>query len=412
MPDPVGDLADPCHDAELVKVIAAAGRFYQACLERSWVPGYLASRKLDAALLPGSPWRIGYAPAGWTTLLDQLRRDGFSDTDMLRAGLVTTGRNGQLRDYFHDRLIIPLRAEDHTAVGFIGRRHPDTSDDRGPKYLNTPDTQIFTKGRTLAGLAEGSNAFSQGAQPVLTEGPLDAIAVSIAAPGRYAGIAPCGTALTGHQAAALARAVPLDTRGVLVAFDGDTAGRAAAVRAYWRLIAVTTTLTSITFPGGTDPAAILQIGGPAALAHALSSGVRPLADLVIDTRIADWANGRELDWPELQAGAIQAAASAMAIMPPGHVGPQAARLCALFAERYGWKPHEVTTELIDAIERNLASPSPGPMRGEPREQIGSPWSVVARATAPSGRRPSPDGVQPAPAGRLQLAQQRSSQRDV
>jgi DNA primase len=114
-------------------------------LPSSWVPGYLASRSLDAALLPTSPWKIGYAPASWTALRDYLRGQGFCGADMLSVGLVVTGKNGQLRDHFHDRLIVPLRTEDGIAVGFIGRRRPGTGEDYSP---------IFTKGRVLAGLAE------------------------------------------------------------------------------------------------------------------------------------------------------------------------------------------------------------------------------------------------------------------
>jgi DNA primase len=365
-------------DPALVKVVAAAGRFYQSCLAESWVPGYLASRGLDAALLPTSPWKIGYAPASWTALMYHLRGLGFHDRDMLQAGLIVRGRTGRLRDYFYNRLLVPLRAEDGIAIGFIGRRYPDASDDHGPKYLNTPDTAIFTKGRVLAGLAEGRNAFRRGAQPVLTEGAMDAIAVSIAAPGLYAGVAPCGTALTAEQVAALARSVPLADRGVLVALDGDTAGRIAAVRAYSRLTPVTSRLTSTTLPKDSDPAAILEASGRASLRDALTCGVRQLADLVVDNRMADWAHGRDLVFTELQVGALRAAATAMAAMPAEHVGPQAARLCALFAERYGWKPTEVTTELVDTIDRYFHSDTPDlPM---------PPWAVVRRATAPPRQR--------------------------
>ena len=377
-------------DPALVQVIAAAGRSCQSQLMGSWVPGYLASRSLDAALLPTSPWKIGYAPASWTALVNHLRGQGFTDADILTAGLVVNGRNGQLRDHFCDRLIIPLRAENGIATGFIARRRPDAGHDHGPKYLNTPDTPIFTKGHILAGLAEGRGAFQRGAQPVLTEGPLDAIAVSIAGEGAFAGIAPCGTAFTGDQVAALARTIPLEERGVLVGLDGDTAGRAAAVRAYWRLAPVTSRLTAITLPDSTDPAALLETGSRAALRDALTSAVRPLADLVTDSRIEDWARGRELVFAELQIGALRAAATAIANMPSDHVGPQATRLCALFSETYGWTPQEVTTEIINTIERQLTSTRARSMQGGPWHPADSPWAVVTRATAPPRQRTPAD----------------------
>ncbi|HXL90419.1 MAG TPA: toprim domain-containing protein [Streptosporangiaceae bacterium] len=397
-------------DPALVEVIAAAGRFYQSQLAGSWVPGYLASRRLDAALLPTSPWKVGYAPASWTALRDHLRGLGFTDADMLTAGLVVNGRNGQLRDHFRDRLIIPLRAEDGIATGFIGRRHPRAGHDHGPKYLNTPDTPIFTKGHILAGLAEGRGAFQRGAQPILTEGPLDAIAVSIAGEGAFASVAPCGTALTGDHVAALARTIPLADRGLLVALDGDTAGRAAAVRAYWRLTPVTSSLTAITLPDSADPAGLLETGDRAALREALTSGVHPLADLVTDSRLDDWARGRELVFAELQIGALRAAATAMANMPGDHVGPQAARLCALFSETYGWTPQEVTTEIIDTIERQLTSALARPMRGDSWHSADSPWAVVTRATAPPRQRTPIDTATTNQQPALRLLQPQSAQR--
>jgi hypothetical protein len=120
-------------DPQLVKILAAAGRYWQACVPGSWVPGYLASRSLDPALLPTSPWKIGYAPASWTALLEHLRGLGFCASDMLCAGLVVNGANGRLHDHFHDRLIIPLRAEDGIAAGFAGAG-------QGPAKITAPST--------------------------------------------------------------------------------------------------------------------------------------------------------------------------------------------------------------------------------------------------------------------------------
>jgi DNA primase len=363
-------------DPELVQIHAEAGRFYQACLAGSWVPGYLANRGLAAALLPASPWKIGYAPASWTLLTDHLRGLGHCDAALLCSGLVVNGKNGQLRDHFHDRLMIPLRAEDGIVTGFIGRRHPDAGDDRGPKYLNSPDTELFTKHRILAGLYEGRGPLRRGAQPVLVEGPLDAIAVSISAPGQFVGLAPCGTALTGDQVAALGRAVDLTERDVLIAFDGDQAGRKAAVRAFSHLIPATAKLTIAAIPEGSDPAATLAVSGRDGLAKALTADVRPLADFVVDARMEEWANGRRLVFAEWQLGALRAAAAVIATLPAGQVGHQAERLCGMYAERHGWEPEAVTREIINAVERHYESPPDVPL------------GVVKRAIAPP--RPAAD----------------------
>jgi DNA primase len=339
-------------DAELVQIHVTAARFFQQRLTGSWVPDYLGDRGLAAALQPNSPWKIGYAPATWIALTENLREQGYSDKAMLRSGLVTTGRDGRLHDRFRDRLMIPLRTEDDIAAAFIGRRHPASSDDHGPKYLNSPDTDLYVKGRILAGLSEGRRFLDQGTQPVLVEGPMDAIAVTIAAPGRFTGVTPCGTSLTAHQVAALSRAIDLPVRGIRVALDADTAGRKAAIRAYSLLQPATGDITAVILPDGRDPADILTRDGREALKCTLTTSICPLADLVVDARIDEWAHGRDLNFTELQIGALRAAAKVIATMPAAEVGPQAARLCAMFTRRYDWTPEEVTREIITAVENH------------------------------------------------------------
>jgi DNA primase len=153
-------------DDDLIKIHADAGRFFQSKLEGSWVPDYMATRGLGAVFLPTSPWKIGYAPDSWTVLTSHLRGLGYTDDTLLRSGLVAEGKFG-LCDRFRDRLMIPLRrATDRVVVAFIGRRPPDAGDEHGPKYLNSPNTELYTKGHVLFGLAEGRRFLDQGAQPV------------------------------------------------------------------------------------------------------------------------------------------------------------------------------------------------------------------------------------------------------
>jgi DNA primase len=241
---------------ELVQIHADAGRFYQSSLPGSWVPGYLSTRGLEAVLRPTSPWKVGYAPRSWTALTSHLRALGYSDETMLRSGLAVLGKSGKPRDMFHDRMMIPVRRPgDRIAIAFVGRRHPDAGDEQGPKYLNSPNTELYNKGHILPGLAEGQRFLDQGAQPVFVEGVTDAWAVSIAAPGRYVGLPLCGTALSREQVTALARAVDLPERGVRIALDPDTAGHKAAIRAYASLTAVDSgELTAVVFSNGRDPA--------------------------------------------------------------------------------------------------------------------------------------------------------------
>ena len=122
----------------------------------------------------------GYAPAGWTTTRHRLRGLGHRHRE-LTTGLATRARTGRLIDRFRDRLMLPItRPPTATCLGFVGRRHPDLQDrDGGPKYLNTPDTPLFHKGAQLY----GSPAARPGTTPVRVEGPMDAIAVSLAGGG-------------------------------------------------------------------------------------------------------------------------------------------------------------------------------------------------------------------------------------
>lgn len=390
-------------DDALVQIHAAAGRFFQSQLGESWVPAYLVERGLDAVLLPTSPWKLGYAPDSWDALTSHLRDLGYDDDTMLQSGLVANGKNGRPRDRFRNRLMIPIRrASDRVVVAFVGRRHPDAADDHGPKYLNSPNTELYVKGQVLAGLAEGRRFLDQGAQPVLVEGPMDAIAVSIAAPGTYVGITACGTALTAEQAALLARAVDLRESGIRVAFDPDNAGRKAAIRAYAPLSQVTTEITAVTLPGQ-DPAELLREQGRQPLKDTLTTSTRPLADLVVDARIEAWHHNDELESVETQFSAIRAAAKVIATMSPSDAAGQASRVAVLFISLYGWKPEEATRQLLEAAEHYVPAAREGPAPAcDPT--VGLPpqtAAIVANGIAPAGTRRAP-GHHDRPENDLQL----------
>jgi hypothetical protein len=177
--------------------------------------------------------------SGWTALVDHLRTRGYTDAQLLDAGIGLRTRRGTVVDRFRDRLMFPVRDPGgQRIVGFLGRALVEAEDT--PRYLNSPATALYRKGEVLYGLGAepARRALADGARPVLVEGPLDAIAVTGAGGGRYAGVAPCGTALTTAQVAALdTHAGPLAGRGVITAFDHDPGGRQAALRAYQLLAA-------------------------------------------------------------------------------------------------------------------------------------------------------------------------------
>jgi DNA primase len=315
----------------------AAARFFAAGLAASWVPGYLAGRGFgDRAL---RPWTVGYAPAGWHVLADCLRDLGYPDAAIVAAGLARRTRRGALVDFFRDRAMFGIRWPDGTLAGFTGRARPGAGQP-GPVYLNSKTTGLYRKGSLLFGLYEGRRALAAGARPVLVEGPLDAIAVSAA--GRYAGVSPCGTALTAAQVTLLARVSDLRRAGVVTAFDADPAGRRAAVRAYHLLRGVTDDAVTLCLPAGQDPAGFRREHGGRALARRLDASV-PLADLVVDEAVAPFE--RWLEFLDGKFAALHATAPLIAGLPSGQVARQVARL----AGRLGLDYAEVTDAVTGAL---------------------------------------------------------------
>ena len=265
-------------------VLRDAETYYTGQLAGSWAPGYLTSRGLTEAT--ARDWHIGYAPAGWSTLTDHLRSLGHDDREIQAAGLAKPSSRGTLIDIFRDRIVLPVHDADGMPAGFIGRAHPRAGPDV-PKYLNSPETAAYKKGSLLFGLHHARPALAREATPVIVEGPFDAIAVTTADPGRLAGLAPCGTALTSQQAALISQAADLDRTGILVAFDSDPAGRRATLRAYGILLPLTPKLQTALLDGK-DPAEILQHHGPDALRGILRDRREPLSAVLIDARIESW----------------------------------------------------------------------------------------------------------------------------
>ena len=288
-PPPDGERLPAVPRERLLAVHAEAATFFRRHVERSWIPAYLRGRRLEAAL--GAPWDAGRAPAGWTTLVTHLRRQGVDDETLLASGLAVRARTGNLIDTFRERLVLPLRDGDGQIIGFVGRAHPDASR-RTPKYLNSPATVLYSKGEHVFGLAESRELLGAGAVPVLVEGPLDAIAVTTAMNGRGAGLALCGTALT------TAQAVQIDTlittadqrvgtarRPLVLGFDNDPAGRRATEDAAALFAPRGRELLAVRWPECRDPASVLHHLGPEALVAEVRERALPLKAHVVDRRL-------------------------------------------------------------------------------------------------------------------------------
>jgi DNA primase len=326
----------------------AAHAFFRAQAPASWVPAHLAERGFAPDVL--ERWEIGYAPGSWRALTEHLRGLGYDDEAILGAGLARRGRRGVLHDVFRDRVMFAVRDGDGAVAGFVGRLAEGAD---GPRYLGSPESAIFRKSRLPYGLHEARGRLAEGARPVIVEGPFDAVAVNVAVPG-HAAVAVCGSTVTAaHLRALRAGRAAGSGAGVLLALDGDQAGRAAAIRAWGVLSGVDAPVDVALLPAGDDPADVLRREGPAALREALAA-TRPLADLVVDAAVE--RAGGALRSPEERLAALRASTALIARMAPVHVARQAGRV----ARRLGLDHATVTSALVEAVTAAEFSPSPAP----------------------------------------------------
>ena len=278
--------ASPVTRERMIEINEITQTFFESRFVDSWGRDYLTGR-FGIDLAGHEHFRPGQAPAGWTNLVDHLRHRGVSDAEMVATGVATTASTGRLIDRFRDRVMFPV-VHNGEVLGFVGRRRPDlTEADQangrgGPKYLNTADTPLFHKGAQLYGVLD--ELLAEGAVPVIVEGPMDAIAVTLASAGRYLGVAPLGTSLTHEQASQLATI----GRDPIVATDADLAGQVAAERDFWMLTPHGLDPGYARFPEGLDPADLLAHRGPAALTAALASG-QTLGDQLLSERLDNLA---------------------------------------------------------------------------------------------------------------------------
>ncbi len=181
---------------------------------------YLGKRHIEPEGEAGTSFRLGYSPDGWTNLKEHLQAGGFSELDLLDAGLLVQREDGGTYDRFRDRLIFPILDEKERVIGFGGRAFGDIQ----PKYVNSPQTLVFDKSRVLYGIHRARSAARRADRVVLMEGYTDVIQAH--QHGWDNAVAPMGTSLTEHHAAALARL----TKNIYLALDADAAGQAAAMK--------------------------------------------------------------------------------------------------------------------------------------------------------------------------------------
>ena len=291
---PARDARAEARDKErlsLYEVVEAAAAWFEA--ELAGPRGTAARRYFDARGVneeTRAHFRLGYAPDGGTALRTKLERDGVSEAMLLQAGLVVAPDDGRAPyDRFRGRVIFPICDRRGRVVAFGGRALGEGQ----PKYLNSPETPLFSKGTLLYGQHLAAPAARKAGRVIAVEGYMDVIALHQA--DMPEAVAPLGTALTEQQLEALWRLAD----DPVLCFDGDEAGVRAAARVVDRALPLINAGRSLRFalmPAGQDPDTMVQDRGPQSMSEIVDAAI-PLSQQIWRTTAA----GRALDTPEARA---------------------------------------------------------------------------------------------------------------
>ncbi|MDC0028867.1 DNA primase, partial [Gammaproteobacteria bacterium] len=239
----------------IFKALEASAVFYESILANKNDAQHVRDYLKDNRKISGETCRryaIGYAPNSWSALSDELKKQDFDETVLIKAGLVKKNKDGGLYDVFRDRLIFPIRDRKGRVVGFGGRvMNPEDQ----PKYLNTGDTPVFQKGKELYGLYESLENRRDLKDIYVVEGYMDAVAMSENKINNA--VATLGIATNRFHVQKLLQLVS----EITFCFDGDDAGRGAAWGALKNVLPVVGDGTEIRFlflPEGEDPASLLE----------------------------------------------------------------------------------------------------------------------------------------------------------
>jgi len=263
---------------------------------------FLTGRGFDQAA--AEQFGVGYAPQGWDHLLKHLRSKGFNDEELTHTGMFSEGQRG-IYDRFRGRLIWPIRDLTGATIGFGARKLHE--DDKGPKYLNTPETQLYKKSQVLYGVDLAKREITRNRQLIVVEGYTDVMACHLSGVGTA--VATCGTAFGADHIKIARRLLQDDGTGgeVVFTFDGDAAGQKAALRAFeedQRFIAQTYVAVE---PSGADPCDLRQQRGPEAVRE-LIAAKRPLFEFAIKAGLKN----HDLNTVEGRVQALRASAPIVA----------------------------------------------------------------------------------------------------
>ena len=368
----------------LYDVLARAEKVYKSFLlgpEGAGARQYLQERGLDAET--ASVFGMGWAPSGGSPLLDKARKAGIPE-DLLRdAGLVRVREDGKAYDFFYNRIMIPIRDAKGRTVGFGARGLDDSSGrNKGPKYVNTPETPLFHKGKLIYGYDLALPTLRKERRAILVEGYTDVMAAHQA--GHRTVCAVLGTATTADHAALIRRG---GTRRVTLVFDGDEAGARATRKALIGLLPLDVDIDVAAPPPGEDPCDLL-----------VRDGGKPFERLVAEPQgWLDFLLGRmqKLQAKELSE-AVNDLLEVVRIIPaPVH----RASLMAPIAEGLGLPVQDIRSQ-FEELERKRA-PRRSLAEREQSASKGRPSYSPQHFQSGSGAPPASSGEPYFPAGELE-----------
>lgn len=349
--------------ARIVEANRAAQEFYAAWLldDGEGLPGRRFLDERGFSRQDAERFGLGFAPRDGRALTRHLRGRGFSEQELVAAGLARAGG----RDFFVGRLLWPIRDTTDAVLGFGGRRVLD--DDRSPaKYINTPETPIYKKSRVLYGLDLARRAIGRKNQAVVVEGYTDVMAAHVA--GVDTAVAACGTAFGQEHAKMLSRLVGHSERlngEVVFTFDGDAAGQAAAVKVFgWDNAFVAQTYVAVE-PSGMDPCELRQAAGDAAVRELVGRRV-PLYRFVMANILA----GHDLDRADARLAAAREAGALLAsVRDASMVDAYLRELAGML----GMDVPQVRSALAGARRSARPEPDPAPEPEPATERVAFPW---------------------------------------
>lgn len=367
-----------------------AAQFFRSQLGSEEAVGaqkFLSARGFDADV--AARFSLGYAPASWDALLSFLRKRGFTEPELAASGLFSAGQRGPY-DRFRGRLIWPISNLTGEVVGFGARRLGE--DDKGPKYLNTPETAVYKKSKVLYGIDRAKKAISKQRRIVVVEGYTDVMAAHLA--GVECAVATCGTAFSSDHVQIVRRllgdnadpaaGVLLSSgkaRGgeVIFTFDGDEAGQKAALHAFGEDQAFASQTFVAIEPSGKDPCDLWQAQGAGAV-RALVDSRRPLFEFVLRTTL----KAHNLDTSEGRVAGLRAAAPIVGRIRDVALRSEYTRRLA------GWvgMPENEVRQIV----HNASRAQPRSPQGAGNGAAASPYGVSGAARSGAGGNSAAPGV--------------------